>query len=232
MSTTTYQQKADEIIAAYEEATLAWDAAVEATKDALVIDNGYTAEDEDGNDATDYEAMKRAAVPMMAAAVARTRDERATVGLTAGDLFDRVLPEHPDYDSANKIELAAMKGLARYLWGITQPAPSGYVQSRLDDGLVLARAKVHRGNDLVHVAYVTDNDELILADNLQPVIDDLVKEAVRVGASSTMLVVRRPALAAAARRAIKDGNRKASLSSQPSVTQLELPTGTTTGEGE
>jgi hypothetical protein len=221
---TTYEASAAEIIERYEKAELEYKGAVDGVKDALVIENGYSDEDEDGNTVPDYEAMKKAGAESVTATFVRSKDDRAKIGLTAGDLFARVLPEHPDLDSANQIERDAVKSLTRFLWGITQTAPNGYVQSRLEEGLVLAQAKVHRGNDAVNVVYVTDDDELILTDRLQPDIDEFVKQAARVGAASTMIVMRRPALAAAARRAISAGNRKAASAAQPSVPELESTT--------
>ena len=218
---TSYQASAADIIERYENAELAFKGAVEGLRDAIVIENGYVEEDEDGNTVPDWDAVKQAGADAVTAAVVRSRDDRAKIGLTPGDLFDRVLPEHPNRDSANRIEREAIKSLTRFIWGITQEAPNGYVQTRLADGFVLLRAKVHRGNDPVKVAYVSDDDELILTDGLQPDIDELVREAARLGGKSTMLVLRRPSLAAPARRAITAGNRKAASAAQPSVPEYE-----------
>jgi hypothetical protein len=211
--TTTYEATSADIIDRYEKAEIAFKAAVEAVKNALVSENGYV--DDDGD--PDYEAMKPRVVEVVSAAVVRDPDDRAKVGVSKGDLLDLVLPDHPDRDKANKIEQVAMAQLTRYLDGTTQVSPNGYVQSRLTDGLVLVKAKVHRGGDPVTVAFVTDDPDMILTGSLQPELDKLVAESLRLSATATMIVSRQPQLSTPTRRAITAGVKKASTAAQPNV---------------
>jgi hypothetical protein len=226
MTSTTYEASAAAIIERYEQAEVEFEAAVAAMKDAILIENDIAFE-VDGEVLADYDELKRRGAAAVTAALVRSRDERATAGVTPGDLFNAVLPVHTPYDEANLIERRAMDQLTRHLWGITQTAENGYVQRSLTDGLVLARSKVHRGNDPVQVAFVTDNDELIVTESLQPELDALAKRAAKVGAKATMIVTRRPELAAAVRRAVSAGGRKAITAAQPSAPELdELPPAT------
>lgn len=215
--TATYEGTAADIIARYEAAELAYRGAVDGVKDALLIENGFSVETDATGVLTDLEALKPRTLEVLSRRIVRNPDDRAKIGLSKYDLFDEVVPDHPDYDKANKIELKAMAELRRYIDGATQLGPTGYVQSRLPDGLVLQKAKVHRGNDPVVVTYVTDDIDLILTGSLQPDIDHQVHEAARLSAKATMIVLRQPAIAAAARRAISAGMKKATLAAAPAV---------------
>ena len=213
--TTTYDQTAAAIIEAFENSSLAFKGAVLGVKEALLLDNDLTVEDEDGNIVGSLGEVKKTAFEAIVKAVVRTREERATIGLSRDDLFAAVFPNHPD--EPNDIEKAAMQELRRTVWGITQTLPGSYVQRQLDNGYVLAKATVKRGHDPVEVVFVADDDDLILTHSLQPEVDGIVKQSLVIGAKSTMLVLRRPSLDAAARSAIKAGTKKVALNALPAA---------------
>src|SRR4051812_35141773 len=81
-------------------ARLAFEQAVQARRDEVVIAAGFSAEDADGDDTADYNALKRAAAVVVAGAEITNRDDRAKIGLSSGDLYARVLPDAPGADGS------------------------------------------------------------------------------------------------------------------------------------
>lgn len=196
---------------------------IDDRKDEVVVAAGFSHEDDEGNDVADYGALKQAAALVVSRAVVSNRDDRAKIGLSAGDLYASVLPGAPGADGSmpgDFVDSQVKERLVRFLWGITQVSPTGYVQKQLTDGRVVVRAKVHRGHDPVTVVYVTDNPELLLTDSLQPEIDALVKRANKLHSHAAMIVTRQPALAGSVTKAITTGTRRAAADAR-----LELPAG-------
>jgi hypothetical protein len=200
--------------------------AIDDRKTELLIAAGFSKEDPEGNDVADYDALKQSGALAVARAVVSNRDDRAKLGVSQGDLYAIVLPDAPGADGATPddfVDQQVKLQLSRFLWGITQVAPNGYVQRQLGDGRVLVRAKVHRGHDPIVVAYVTESPELLLSDSLQPEIDSLVKRANKLHTHAAMIVTRQPALAGNVAKAITTGTKRASNDARLDLP--ELPAG-------
>jgi hypothetical protein len=186
---------------------LEFETMVAERKDALVIEGGYSKEDADGNDVADYVAFKTAGQVILAGTQIDDVDD-APKGLTNVELLEKVLPD-VEYDLDDPVDAAAWAALAKRIGAITQPNPTGFVQRALPKGLVLISMSTFRPSGRVKVAFVTTDENIILDHSLQPVIDQVLKEAVKLHSQATMIVDRKPELAAPVRKAITSGTKRA-----------------------
>ena len=188
-------------------ASLQWNDMVAERKDALVIEGGYSKEDGNGNDVADYIAFKTAGQVVLSRTVIDDIDD-APKGLTNVELLEKVLPD-VDLDADSELDTAAWAALAKRIGGIVQPGPLGFVQRALPKDHVLISMSTFRPSGRVKVAFVTTDDSIVLDHSLQPVVDQVLKEAVKLHAQATMIVDRKPQLAARVRKAITSGTKRA-----------------------
>lgn len=197
-------------------------AAVEAREEEILVEHGFSIEQDDGKLIADYTAMKEKAADIIIAAYAAKKNERAKVGRSRNDLYADVFPDGPGAkngdESISDIDQLVKEKLIRRLWGVTQTAPNAFTQRRLENGYVLVKARVHRGHDPVQVVYVTDNANLLMEDSLQPEIDGLLQRANRLRLHASMIAERQPALAQRVQRQVSSGTTQASAAAR-----LELP---------
>jgi hypothetical protein len=180
----------------------------EERKVALVIEGGYSLQNAKGEDEPDWDSYLLKGVLIVSGHSIEDADKMAE-GLTAEELRDKALPD-VEYDPDDPVDAKAMSKLARRIWGITDPRPSGKVQRALPKGAVAIRTTVYRSKAKVKVAFVTSDHQIILDESLQPVIDQAIKEATKVHAQGTMIVDRVPELGTKVRKAITSGAKRAS----------------------
>src|SRR5437762_1860927 len=94
----------------------------------LVMEGGFSEEDADGNDVPHWDAFKNAGAVVLMGHQIDKPDDRAK-GLTAYELLEETLPS-VSIDQTDPIDKDAWSKLARRIWGITQPGPTGYVQKQ------------------------------------------------------------------------------------------------------
>jgi hypothetical protein len=184
----------------------------------LFIQHNYTAEVQ-GEVVPSDEALKKAASRVFRSAVVKSKTDRKTVGKSKWDAYVQLFPHGPrqsDDESLSEVDAVVMNRLARQVWGLTQVAPNGRVQSDLeksDDeeeaGRVLIRATVVRGHDPVEVAYVSANHDLLLEDSLRPELEAILRRSRRLNKHAAMLARRQPEIAARAEKAIEAGMKAA-----------------------
>lgn len=203
--------------ARYKSSKLEFASAVTARKNEVLVLHGFILKnplgtpvlDEDGNEQGDYLEAKKVAATHVQAAVVHAKNERATVGLSQGDLYSKTFPQGPDPDDDSLVEATVCAELTRYVWGITQPKKGGYVQKRLDNGYMLARPRVFRSGDPVTVVFITDDAKLVMSDLIQPEIERLFVGAEDLHDIAELAVGRVPALSGRAAKAIEAGTKKA-----------------------
>jgi hypothetical protein len=197
-------------------------------KVAAGIKQAYIAEgyvDVDGN--IDAEALADAAYDVITSRIVTTKDDKndPNKSITRGELFVELFPNAPGADGTDPadldpVERAVHKKLDRDCWGLTQDAPSGKIQRRLEDeasSLVLCRSSMMRGvNRAEHGVFVTDEAKFILGDNLKKELTALQKKAETVQRRVEMLTDRHPEL---------EDQIQGELSATIGRVQAALPTG-------
>lgn len=196
---------------------------VEAGIKQAYIAEGYV--DIDGN--VDPELLADAAYDVVTRRKVDSKDDKndPNKSITRGELFVELFPSAPgadgtDSDDLDPVERAVHKKLDRDCWGLTQDAPSGKIQRRLDDegsSLVLCRSSMMRGpNRAEHGVFVTDEAKFIIGDNLKKELTALQKKAETVQRRVEMLTDRHPEL---------EGQIQGELSATIGRVQAALPTG-------
>jgi len=191
---------------------LEYDRQVKARAEELVVEGGFSEEDADGNDVPDWEAFKNeGAVVLIGHRVDKPADRAK--GLTAHELLEKVLPD-VDVDVSDPVDNDAWGKLARRIWGITQPGPSGFVQKQLAKPFVLIRVTLLRISgttapaEKVKVAFVTANDDIIIDDSLMPVIDEVIAGASKIHKQAELIHKRKPELGQRITKAITSGTER------------------------
>jgi hypothetical protein len=178
----------------------------------LVIEGGYSEEDTDGNDVPDWDAFKNAGAVVLTGHRIDDPDDRAK-GLTAPELLEKVLPD-VGVDLSDPYDEAAWARLARRIWGITQPNPTGYVQKQLAKPFVLVRPTVVRVSgpkappERVKVVFVTASDDIVIDDGLMPVIDEVIAGASKIRKQAELIHKRKPELGQRITKAIAGGTQR------------------------
>lgn len=177
---------------------------VKAAAQEQIVAHDYSKQ-KNGEDVPDDDAWRAKVFELVTSKVVSTKEEKSKKSWTQGELYAAVFPNAPgadkkaNKDSLSMEDLAVMDWLGRKVWNLTNPARSGYIQKRLgQDGgkLVLCRALVFRVQDQIAGCFVTDNDDLILNDSLQPQIESLVKKADTLREHAVMIRERRPTIEA------------------------------------
>jgi hypothetical protein len=196
---------------------------VEELANDQIMAHGYLKQ-KNGEDVPDEDAVKQKVYDLVAGRVVSSKEEKSKKSWTQGELYAAVFPDAPGADKRQNKDLlsppdlAVMDRLSRKVWNLTNPGRAGYVQKRLgQDGgeLILCRASVYRVQDAVPGCFVTDNDDLILNDSLQPQIESLVKKADTLRQHADMIGERRPLL---------EGRMKEALGLGVKRTVAALPT--------
>jgi hypothetical protein len=199
------------------------DLIVEMVMQQLVL-NGYSKK-KNGEDVPDEDAMKQKVYDLVTAKVVSIREEKSKKAYTPGELYAAVFPSGPGADRKQNRDLLSAEEevvrdkLVRKAWNLTNPARTGYIQKRLgqhNKGVVLCRAEIARGLDSHVGCFVTDNDDLILNDSLQPQIESLVNKANALRLHSEMIGERRPQLEARMNSALGLGVRR-TVAALPSI---------------
>jgi hypothetical protein len=200
--------------------------------DEQMLAHGYTKQKND-EDVPDEDAFKQKVYDLVSGRIVSSKEEKSKKSWTQGELYAAVFPNGPGADKRqnkdllSEEDLAVMDKLSRKVWNLTNPGRAGYVQKRLgQDGgsLILCRASVYRVQDAVAGCFVTDNDDLILHDSLQPQIESLVKKADTLRQHADMIGDRRPQLAARMNAALGIGVKR-------TVAALPAVTGSVNGTG-
>jgi len=195
----------------------------EMVKEQIVL-HGFSKKRKN-EDVPDEDAMKQRVYDLITAKVVSTREEKSKKAFTPGELYAAVFPNGPGADRKQNRDLLSTEEeivrdkLMRKAWNLTNPARTGYIQKRLgqhNKGVVLCRAEIARGLDSHIGCFVTDNDDLILNDSLQPQIESLVNKANALRLHSEMIGERRPQLEARMNSALGLGVRR-TVAALPSV---------------
>lgn len=152
----------------------------------------------------DEEALFDAAYDLITTKQVVTKDDKndPDKGTTRDELFVALFPNAPgadgsDPDDLDVVDKAVYKKLSRDCWSLTQEAPNGKIQRRLDhegSSLVLCRSSMMRGVNRQTGVFVTDTAQFILGDNLKKELDALQKKAEGVQRRVEMLTDRHPEL--------------------------------------
>src|SRR4051794_16575103 len=179
----------------------------------------------DGN--LDDEALFDAAYDFVVAKVVETKDDKndPEKSATRDELFAALFPNAPGADGSDpadldEIDKAVHKKLNRDCWSLTQDAPTGKIQRRLEDegsSLVLCRSSMMRGVNRQNGVFVTDTAQFILGDNLKKELDALQKKAENVQRRVEMLTDRHPEI---------DATIQGQLAATIGRVQATLPAGT------
>ncbi len=184
--------------------------------DEQMLAHGYK-KVKNGEDVPDEDALKQRVYDLVSGRIVSVKEEKSKKAWTVGELYAATFPQAPGADKRenkdllNEQEFALMDKLSRKVWNLTNPGRAGYIQKRLgQDGgsLVLCRAAVYRGQDAVPGCFVTDNDDLIMSDSLQPQIESLVKKADTLRQHADMIGERRPALESRMKQALGLGVKR------------------------
>lgn len=186
------------------------------------ISEGYV--DTDGN--VDEDRLADAAYELVTSRHVVSKDDKNDPGksITRDELFVSLFPSAPgadgtDPEDLDPVELAIYKKLNRDSWSLTQDAPSGKIQRRLEDegsSLVLCRSSMMRGANRLTGVFVTDEAQFILGDNLKKELDALQKKAETVQRRVDMLTDRHPEL---------ESQIQGQLAATVGRVQAALPTG-------
>jgi hypothetical protein len=188
--------------------------AVERRVEEEYVRHGYAKSLLDGSTVKDEERMKAQTLEIVISrAVVASQAERSKKALTMGQLYAAVFPEGPGaqpgtVDQLDEIEHEVWTTLTRQVWSLTNPAPSGWIQARLGDALILCRGAVFPQLDKAVGVYVTEAPALILADSLDPEIAKLVRVAVKLRAHASMIATRHPELEAKVMAALGVGYQR------------------------
>jgi hypothetical protein len=188
--------------------------------------HGYVKTKRDGEQVPDEDAVKQKTYDLVTSRIVSVKEEKSKKSWTEGELYAQVFPDGPgakkgeNKDLMSEQDMAVRDKLSRKVWNLTNPGRAGYIQKRLgQDGgsLILCRASVYRGQDPVSGVFVTDNDDLIINDSLQPQIESLVKKADTLRQHADMIGDRRPLLEGRMREALGLGVKR-TVAALPSVT--------------
>jgi len=169
------------------------------------IKQAYIAEGYIGDDGNvDEDKLFDAAYDVIISREVVKKDDKndPTKSITRGELFAELFPNAPgadgtDPDDLDAVQSAVYKKLSRDCWSLTQDAPTGKIQRRLDDegsSLVLCRSSMMRGVNRLTGVFVTDVEQFIVGDNLKKELDALQKKAENVQRRVEMLTDRHPEL--------------------------------------
>lgn len=191
---------------------LEFDRQVKARTEELVMEGGFSQEDADGNDVPDWEVFKNEGAVVLIGHQIDNVNDRAK-GLTAHELLEKVLPD-VSVNLMDPVDKEAWDKLARRIWGITQPGPTGYVQKQLAKPFVLIRVPLFRVSGpkapavKVNVAFVTSSDDIIIDDSLTPVIDEVIAGASKIRKQAELIHKRKPELGQRITTAIASGTQR------------------------
>jgi hypothetical protein len=184
----------------YQSVLADYNSQVQAGITKAYIEQGYV--DTDGK--VDPDLLADAAYEVVTSRTVVSKDDKndPLKSITRGELFVELFPTAPGADGTHPDDLdpvdhAVYKKLDRDCWGLTQDAPSGKIQRRLDDegsSLVLCRSSMMRGPNRLEGVFVTDEAQFILGDNLKKELDALQKKAETVQRRVEMLSDRHPEL--------------------------------------
>jgi hypothetical protein len=196
---------------------------VELRVEKALIDSGHV--DADGD--VDRTSLQNAVYDAVTSRPLKTKKGKSdpNQSMTKGELYDETIPAGPSSDpalwDADGIDEAAHKALTRLVWDLVQTKPrGGHVQRRLDaegSTLVLCRASVFRGSDIVRDGvFVTDDKASILEDALNGPLVLLEKAAAAAREYVDMIEDRHPELSP---------NVKAQIAQTLGRVQAALPAG-------
>lgn len=195
---------------------------------AQMLAHGYVKEKND-EDVPDEDALKQKVFDLVSSKLVSSKEEKSKKAWTQGELYAAVFPNAPGTDKRQNKDLlsdedlAVMDKLMRKVWNLTNPGRQGFIQKRLGQNggdRILCRSNVFRGQDLVAGCFVTDNDDLILNDSLQPQIESLVKKADTLRLHADMIGERRPQLESRMNVALGLGVKR-TVAALPAVTGTE-----------
>jgi hypothetical protein len=156
----------------------------DATLEAFRAD-GFVKTNEDGSEERDLKKFAETVYAIVVQARVTTRAEKVDKAITKGKLQHTVLPSIPDEgtEAWDEADEATQKGRANALqtvWNEVKDAHVGRIQRMLGTnrtGLTLCKATVSIDGNPVEAVYVTDVEELILADYVKPRKDAIRKAA-------------------------------------------------------
>jgi hypothetical protein len=189
-------------------------------QEQLVVEAGHSKEDADGNDVADYVSFKAKGSVELAACRIDDADDMSK-GFTKEELLEKILGEDVEYDLDDPIDREAISKLAKRAGGLMDPDPKGPVQRALPKGLVLIKTPTYRSSGRVWVAFVTTDPQLIMDYGFQPVIDQAIKQAVKVHDKGLLIVDRKPELAGPVQKAIESGATRARNTARIDLAELE-----------
>jgi hypothetical protein len=201
------------------------DAALEAFKA-----DGYVKTNEDGSEDRDLQKFAETIYEIVVRARVTDRAEKSSKAITKGKLQHLVLPSIPEEgtEAWSEADEATQNGRARALqavWNEAKDAHVGRIQRMLGanrTGLTLCKTKVSIDGNPVDAVYVTDVEELVLADYVGPRKDAIRKAADKFAKDLAQVTERNPALAEVLGRELEAGMKAAT---QLARATLELTSG-------
>lgn len=166
----------------------------------LYVAHGYCTTGRDGERHPDERAFQDRVVRILCERTVRAPSERDALAYTQEELYAAVFPA---LLGAPAVPDAVRAALTRRIWGLTQATATGHVQRRLEGSAgVLCRASVRRGERFADGCYVTDDPELILADSLGQMTNQLVAHARGLATELESVLARHPQMRASVQEAL------------------------------
>jgi hypothetical protein len=205
------------------------DQVADATLEAFKAD-GYVKTNEDGSEERDSQKFAETIYGLVVQARVTDRAEKSSKAITKGRLQHLVLPSIPEEgtEAWSEADEATQLGRARALqavWNDAKDAHIGRIQRMLGSnrtGLTLCKTKVSIDGNPVDAVYVTDVEELVLADYVGPRKDAIRKAADKFAKDLAQVTERNPALAEVLQRELESGMKAAT---QLARATLELTSG-------
>ncbi len=190
----------------------------------------YVKADEDGSEERDLQKFAEAIYEIVVRARVTTRAEKFDRAITKGKLQHLVLPSVPeegteDWNEADEVTQLGRTRALQAVWNEAKDAHVGRIQRMLGTkrtGLTLCKTKVSIDGNPVDALYVTDVEELIMADYVGPRKDAIRKAADKFAKDLAQVSQRNPALAEVLQRELEAGMKAAT---QLARATLELTPG-------
>lgn len=162
-------------------------------------DAGYVTDDGD----RDSKAMHDAAYEAVRTRIATSKEDKADMAITKGELYAAVFPDGPGSDGKDEQQLdefdqAVFRQLERDVWSLMQAKVGGSVQKRLGEEnspFILCQATIRRNLNKAQAVYLTENATLIMEDSVDKEIKAIERKAENLRKQLEMVMQRQPELA-------------------------------------
>jgi len=206
-------------------AELVADAALEAFRA-----DGFVKTNDDGSEERDLKKFAEKVYGVVMQARVTNRTEKVDKAITKGKLQHQLLPSIPEegteaWDEADEATKLGRERALQAVWNEVKDAHIGRIQRMLGTnrtGLTLCKATVSIDGNPLDAVYVTDVEDLILADYVQPRKDAIRKAADKFAKDLAGVSERNPDMADVLKGELDTGMKAAS---QLARATLELTSG-------